>query len=67
MQIGNQSNVLENKALVHPNGATRGKFSSQIVPECDIVRTNHKVEARDPSSDFGHVARTTGINEPCVL
>jgi hypothetical protein len=67
MQIGNQSNVLEIKALVHPNGATRDKLSSQIVPECDIVRTNHKVEARDPSSASGHVARTTGIHEPCVL
>jgi hypothetical protein len=33
MQIGNQGNILEHKALVHPNGATRDNLTSRLIPE----------------------------------
>jgi hypothetical protein len=67
MQIGNQSNILEYKAPIYPNGATRDNLTSRIVPECNVLLTNHGVNAREPSRVSGHVARTTKIHEPCVL
>jgi hypothetical protein len=48
MQIWNQSNILENNALVHPNGAMRNNITSWLIPECDVFLTNHEVEAREP-------------------
>jgi hypothetical protein len=48
MQIRNQSNILENKALVHPNSATRNNLTSLLIPEWDVFLTNHGVEAGEP-------------------
>jgi hypothetical protein len=36
MQIGNESNIHEHKALVHPNGATRGHPTSRLIPKNDV-------------------------------
>ena len=38
-----------------------------IVPESDVLFTLHGVEAGEPFGTSGHVARTAGVNEPCVL
>jgi hypothetical protein len=43
MQIRVQSNILEYKALVHPNGATRDNLTSRLIPKCDVFLTSHGV------------------------
>jgi hypothetical protein len=48
MQIQNQSNILQDKALVDPNGPTRKHITFAIVPECDVLLALHGVEAREP-------------------
>jgi hypothetical protein len=67
MQIRDQSNILENKAIVHSNGATRNNLTSWLIPECDVFLTNHGVEAGEPFWASSHVARTDGIHESRVL
>ena len=67
MQIRNQSNILQNKTLVDPNGPTRKHLTFAIVPEYDVLLTLHEVKAGEPFWISGHVARTSRINEPCVL
>ena len=37
MEIGYQSNVLENKTIVHLNGAMRNNIISRIILECDVL------------------------------
>ena len=48
MQIRNQCNILENKALVNPNGSTRDHLTFAIVPESNVLLATHGVEAREP-------------------
>jgi hypothetical protein len=67
MQIRNQSNILEKKALIDPHGPTRQHLTLAIVPESDVLFTYHGVEAGEPFGTSGHVARTSGVNEPRVL
>jgi hypothetical protein len=67
MQIWNQSNILEDKTLVHSNRATRDNFTPRLIPECDVFLTIYGVKAREPFVAFGHVARTTWIDELYVL
>ena len=67
MQIWNQSNILQDKTLIDPNGPTRKHLTYAIVPECDVLLTLHGVEAGEPFWTFGHVAWIARINEPRVL
>jgi hypothetical protein len=67
MQVWDQGNILENKTLVHSNGARRDYLNSRRIPECDVLLTNHGAEAGDPFFASDHVARTTGIHEPSIL
>jgi hypothetical protein len=67
MQIRNQSNILENKTLVHSNGAMRNYLTSRLIHECDVFLTNHRVETGEPFFASSHVTRTTRIHEPYVL
>jgi hypothetical protein len=55
MKIVDQSNILENKTLVHYNGATRDNLTTSIVLESDVLLANHGVKAGETSSVFGHV------------
>jgi hypothetical protein len=48
MKIRDQSNILQDKALVNPNGPTRKHLTFAIVPKCDVLLTLHGVEAREP-------------------
>ena len=48
MQIQNQSNILQNKALVDPNGPTRHNLTFAIVPECDVLLALHGFEVGEP-------------------
>jgi hypothetical protein len=56
MKFRNQSNILEHKALVHPNGSMRDNLTSRLIVECDVLLTNHGVEAGEPFGASGHVA-----------
>jgi hypothetical protein len=67
LQIRNQSNILEDKTLIHSNGATINNLTSRHIPECDVFLTIHGVEAGEPFVASGHVAPIVGIHEPCVL
>jgi hypothetical protein len=67
MQVWNHSDILEYKPLVHSNKATRDNLTSWLIPECDVLFTNHKVEAGEPSRAFGYVVQIARIHEPCVL
>ena len=67
MQIRNQSNILEDKTLIHLNGAKRDNLTSRLIPECDVFLTNYGVEARELFVASSHVARTVGVDEPIVL
>jgi hypothetical protein len=48
MQIQDQGNILQDKALVDLNGPTRKHLTFAIVPECDVLLTLHRVEAEEP-------------------
>jgi hypothetical protein len=48
MQIRDQSNILQDKALIDPNGPTRKHLTFVVVPECDVLLTLHGVEAGEP-------------------
>ena len=48
MQIRSQSNILQNKTLVDPNGPTRKHITFAIVPDCDVLLTLHGIEAGEP-------------------
>jgi hypothetical protein len=67
VQIRNQSNILEDRALNHTNGAMRDRLSSRLIPECVLFLTDHKIEDGEPSRALSHVVRTAKIHEPCVL
>ena len=67
MQIWNQSNILQDKTLIDPNGPTRKHLTFAIIPESDLLLTLHGVEAGEPFWTSGHVAWTTGINKLRVL
>jgi hypothetical protein len=56
MKIGNQHNILENKALIHLNGAPRDNPTSQIIPKCDVLLTDHGIKAGEPYSTSSRVA-----------
>jgi hypothetical protein len=48
IQIRDQGNILQDKALVDPNGPTRKHLTFAIVLECDVLLTLHGVEAGEP-------------------
>jgi hypothetical protein len=48
LQIRDQSNILQDKTLIDPNGPTRKHLTFAIVLECDILLTLHGVEAGEP-------------------
>ena len=48
MQIRNQSNILQDKTLIDPNGLTTKHLTFAIVPESDVLLTLHAVEAKEP-------------------
>jgi hypothetical protein len=67
MQIQNQSNILENKTLVHLNEATRDNLTSRLILKCDVFLNIHGVVTGEPFVASNHLARTTKIHEPYVL
>jgi hypothetical protein len=46
MQVQNQSNILEHKALVHLKGATRDNLTSRLITKCDVFLTIRKMDTR---------------------
>ena len=67
MQIGNKSNILENKAPIDSNGTMGHHLTFVVIPESDVLLVLHGVEAGEPFGVSSHVARTVGIDEPRVL
>jgi len=67
MQIQNQSNNIENKTLVHPNGSTRNYLTFPIVPGSDVLFVLHGGEVGEQFRISGHVLWTAGVHDPCVL